>query len=107
VIYGEKIKKARIKKRMKQEEVAEIIGVHQAAISQYERGARNPTPNNLNRICDVLEINASDVMEKIDIKNKTKNLSSYEMREVFRFIDFLIWKRSRRKDLRDEKRRVS
>ena len=102
MIYGEKIKKARIKKRMKQEEVAEIIGVHQTAISQYERGARNPTLKKLNRICDVLEINASDVMEKIDIKNKTKNLSSYEMREVFRFIDFLIWKRSRRKDLRDE-----
>jgi transcriptional regulator with XRE-family HTH domain len=98
VIYGEKIRKARLKNRMKQEELAEIIGVHQTAISQYERGTRNPTLKILDKICDVLEINASEVMEKNEIKNKTKNFSSYEMCEVFRFIDFIIWKRNRKKD---------
>ena len=49
-------KEARLNKGMSQEEVARLLGITQQAYANYERGARKPDPDTLNKIADVFEV---------------------------------------------------
>lgn len=53
---GKRIKKLRILKKMSQEELALIIGCDRAYISRVESGKQNITIDNLNEICNALDI---------------------------------------------------
>lgn len=53
---GERIKQIRIKKHLKQSELAEKSGLSRVAIGNYERGDRNPNVETLNKIADALEV---------------------------------------------------
>ena len=52
---GEKIKKARKNAKLTQRELATMIGVSQAAITQIESDKARPSTNNLRRIASALE----------------------------------------------------
>lgn len=69
---GEKIKQTREAKGIKQGVFAEKLGLSQAAVSQFESGARQPTPKTLADICDVLEISREELVGKKDQENFEK-----------------------------------
>lgn len=58
---GEKIKSARLKRNLTQEEVAQKLGVKSAIISSWERGFRSPKFDTLQKLseaigCDIFEL---------------------------------------------------
>lgn len=60
---GKRLKLARIAKDLTQEELAILTKMRQKAISRYERGECWPSIPTLIKLCNVLEINASDLLE--------------------------------------------
>lgn len=69
---GEKIKQTREAKHMKQGDFAKKLGLSQAAISQFESGARQPTPKTIERICEVLEVSREELVGEEDHENFEK-----------------------------------
>ncbi len=53
-INSERLKEARLYRKMTMEEVADIVEVNKQAISQFENGKANPEPLTLKRIADAL-----------------------------------------------------
>lgn len=59
---GENIKKARIKKGYSQAELAEKIGVSQAAIYYWENGKREPNFETIHKIANALDVSYIELM---------------------------------------------
>ncbi|MCP1322063.1 helix-turn-helix domain-containing protein [Bacillus cereus] len=61
------IKYYRNKKGISQEKLAEITGLHRTYISEVERGNRNVSLININKIATALDINVSDLFTYINL----------------------------------------
>ena len=60
---GEKIKRARLKKGMTQQELGNLVGVQKSAIAKYENGrVVNIKRNTLQKIAKVLDIKPSELI---------------------------------------------
>ena len=55
--YGYKIKEARVKANLSQEELAKLTGVRIATICEIETGKANPTVKTLRKITKCLNLN--------------------------------------------------
>ena len=64
---GEAIKDARIKAGMTQAELAERLGISPQAVSQYERGKKNPRLSTIQKFADALGIDVSDLLDVVKI----------------------------------------
>ena len=60
---GQRLKELRSQKKMSQGDIARALGVHRAYISGIERGARNPTLANIERIAKALGVEVSKLLE--------------------------------------------
>lgn len=69
VAFGKRIKKARIRKKMTQEELAGIIGVTRQYISSIERGGGTPDVSILYSICQTLGVSADELIGGIKLSN--------------------------------------
>lgn len=58
------IRRQRQKRKMTQTELAEKIGVRQAAISEYESGEKIPGVENLIRLADALNCSLDELCER-------------------------------------------
>jgi len=54
-IFSNNVRKYRLQKRLSQEKLAEIAGVHRTYIGSVERGERNITINVMEKICKALK----------------------------------------------------
>lgn len=61
-MMGQRIKEARIKKKINQTELAKIIGVAAAEISQYESGKRKPRWDKFPKLLDALDVTADEII---------------------------------------------
>lgn len=61
-IIGERIKQARMNKKLTQEKLAEKIDVSVAFLSRIERGSSHINLNRLNQICSILGISEGDIL---------------------------------------------
>ena len=59
--FGERLRKARIDRGMNQEQLARAIGLTQASISQFEKGLRMPTPANIRKFAQILDLREEDL----------------------------------------------
>lgn len=66
--FGEKIRSARLSKGINQEKLAELTELSQSAISQFEKGIRIPTPSNISKIAQVLEISEDALLGGVEGK---------------------------------------
>lgn len=55
------IKGARVERNMTQKQVADRIGVRKETISNWETGKTAPTVPQLMRLCEIYEVNISDI----------------------------------------------
>lgn len=62
-ILGKRIAQARIEKKLSQEKLAELSGLHKNYIGSIERAEKNPTIVVLNRIANALNISLADLLE--------------------------------------------
>lgn len=60
---GERIKAARIKSGMTQEQLAAVLDTTKAAVSRYEAGKREP---NLHQLCKIAKATKTTVSELVD-----------------------------------------
>lgn len=63
VRFGEKIREERIKKKISQEALAEIAGVHRTYIGMIERAEKNITLKNIEKIAKALNIKICKLLE--------------------------------------------
>ena len=61
-MMGQRIKEARIKKKLSQTELAKMIGVAPAEISQYESGKRKPRWDKFPKLLDILDVSADEII---------------------------------------------
>ena len=57
-MLGQRIKEARMDKKLSQAELAKLIGVSKVTISWYESNSRTPSLENFEKLIDVLGISA-------------------------------------------------
>ena len=78
---GKRIKELRIvKKEMNQEEFASLIGCDKTYISRIESGKQNITIENLNQICNDLDITLNEFFEPFNAKfENEKEVNDYEV----------------------------
>lgn len=58
-----RIKVIRLNKKLSQGDIAKILAVHSTYISQIERGIRNPTLRNIERIAKALGVPPSKLLK--------------------------------------------
>lgn len=61
--FGKKVREERLKKKLSQEEFADIVGVHRTYIGMIERAEKNITLTNIEKIAKALQINPSKLLE--------------------------------------------
>lgn len=106
---GKKIQIAREEKGITQIELAKILGITQAALSNYELGKRRVYFHLIELIAEHLEKPISyfldDETEEYDeieiddemlhlLINKVKKLNKQEFSQLDQFIDFLLWRKN-------------
>lgn len=76
---GDKIKQYREQKRLSQKDFAEKIGVSNSRVSNWENGLNRPDCDLLRKICGVLCISPSELL---DIHLDTEELTEHEKRLI-------------------------
>jgi transcriptional regulator with XRE-family HTH domain len=63
-VFAENIKKLRRQRGLSQEALADLAGLHRTYIGAVERGERNITLLNANRIAEALEVELSECLRE-------------------------------------------
>jgi len=63
--FGERLRQLRKERKISQEKLAELSGLHRTYISSLERGGRNPTLVSLSAIADALGVEISYLTRSI------------------------------------------
>lgn len=95
-IFGDRLKEARIQKGWNQGELAEAMTLTQASISQFEKGQRLPTPNNINKFAEVLGVSRDFLagenegeFEKEMLMRNLKNLTPESLKKINEYVDLI------------------
>jgi len=63
--FGKKIAVERKKKKITQEQLAELVDVHRTYIGFIEQGKRNPSVVNIKKIASALDISLGDLFKSL------------------------------------------
>jgi transcriptional regulator with XRE-family HTH domain len=63
-IFGVNVQKCRKEKRISQEKLAELTGVHRTYVGMIERAEKNITLRNMEKIAKALNVEIKDLLEK-------------------------------------------
>lgn len=78
-----RIKELRTNAKMSQKDLAELVGVNQTAVSQWERGATSPKHFQVQKLCQVFQVSDSYLLGMGDIKKSpTEQAVSERAREL-------------------------
>ena len=61
-IFARNLKEARVKQGLSQEELADIAGLHRTYVGSVERGERNISIDNMERLASALNITIQDLL---------------------------------------------
>jgi transcriptional regulator with XRE-family HTH domain len=62
IIFARKLKEFRVQKGFSQEELADIAGLHRTYVGSVERGERNISIDNMERLADALDLHLMDLL---------------------------------------------
>lgn len=63
-VFGGNVKKLRLKKKLSQEKLAKLAGLHRTYIGSIERCKRNVSLLNIKKISDALQVKPSILLDK-------------------------------------------
>lgn len=86
ITFGEKLKKARSFKKLKQSELAKQLGVTNTTISNWENNISKPDLDMLSYICGVLEVKASYFLDAKPLKEIVSS-EEYDRIKKYRVLD--------------------
>lgn len=81
-VIGSRIKEARLKKNMTQEDLSEIIDVSVAFLSRIERGNSHINLKRLNQICEILDVSEGYILN--GAASNQKNYLNKEFSEILK-----------------------
>jgi transcriptional regulator with XRE-family HTH domain len=84
---GKLLREARERKNKKQTEVAEAIGVSASAISQWERGEKDPKLQNIYKFCQFLEMTIDELLETKRSRKLYLELTEEERDTILSMLD--------------------
>jgi len=89
--FGQRVREERIKQGLSQEELAEKAGVHRTYIGMIERGEKNITLGNIEKIAIALEVSISHLLDESDdwIEGIRKFCKSYNI--PLDFLPATLW----------------
>ena len=94
--FSNNLKIARVSMNISQSDLANLIGIKQSSISQFERGDRIPTKKSLEKISRVLGITVDDLtggdeklIGKKELMRKIKGLSADSIDHLSKVADLL------------------
>lgn len=64
--YGNTIRAIRQNKKISQEELADLCGLHRTYISDVELGKRNVSLENIDKIAHALDVNISEIFIEVE-----------------------------------------
>lgn len=64
-LFGDRVKEIRLTKKLSQEELAEKSGLHRTYIGMVERGERNISLKNIEKLSNALEMNIYNIFKDI------------------------------------------
>ena len=79
MIIGERLKEARIEKKMSQETLGKLLGVSKVSICGYETGTRTPNMKNFLKLIELLDLDAKYVLG-LDVKVVNENNEEYPVK---------------------------
>lgn len=82
MIFGKRLKEARQKKGLTQEELAKQIGVAKSTLTGYEKGNREPDFFKIKKLTEILDVNADYLLginPANDLKVKSEDTKSAEL----------------------------
>lgn len=107
VDFKDRLKRARVKKGLSQNDLAKIIGIHVTNISRYERGENRPAAEVLKKLAEALDVTTDFLMngstddladgtisdkELLSMFKKVNGLSGDKKRLVKEFLDAFLFK---------------
>lgn len=63
-IFGKRLRKARKSKRLTQQEIADLVHVNRVTYTNWEKGKREPSFENLVELADLLEVSLDWLFER-------------------------------------------
>lgn len=81
-IIGERLKKARLSKKLTQENLAESLNISIAYLSRIETGTTKINLKRLNEICNILEISESSILS--GATDDSSNYLNSDLSEILR-----------------------
>jgi transcriptional regulator with XRE-family HTH domain len=112
--FGNNLKEARVKKGISQSKLAELMKIHPAHISRYERNQTVPSIDVVKKFADLLEVSTDNLVygseeEKIKTKitdnelllmfSKTQKLNEEDIKCVKSFLKAFLFQRDMQKQL--------
>jgi HTH-type transcriptional regulator, competence development regulator len=106
-----KLIELRKEKKLRQEDIAKILGIARTTYAMYEQGNREPDFETLNKMADFFEVSVDFLLGR-DKKNKTKEDTLEEVNklvkeygiEQFGFFDIDKWKDLSHEDIEEIKK---
>ena len=106
---GEKVKLLRKRRNLKQEDLANLLNLSRAQISNLEKGKRNFSLNQLEKICEFFNVEMSyfimaettdscmDLIEKAKLLFESKKLTNIQKEDLFAsimkiYLDAKVWR---------------
>lgn len=97
--FGEKLRSYRVEKGLKQEELANILGITQSAVSHFEKNTRFPPKNIITKLAEVFDVEEDFLIKganltKLELLKYIEGLSPYEIEEMNNYAKYLKWRNS-------------
>lgn len=80
-IFSENLKKYRLLKNLKQQDMANFLKIDKSTYSNYENGRREPNILTIKKICNILEISGDMLLGLSPITYQSKNDLSIKEKE--------------------------
>lgn len=94
--FGNRLREARLRKDLSQNELADAMGLTQASISQFEKGQRLPTPANITKLSAILDVPRDFLagedkgeFEKALLMRNIKQLTPESIKKINEFAEFI------------------
>ena len=78
MIIGSRLKDARLKKKLSQEQVGKLLGVSKVSVCGYEKGTRTPTMDNFLSLLEIYDLDPNYVLGR-DMIVINENNSGYKV----------------------------